>query len=254
MSRPILLRVALLLYPRDRRRRDGVVLLDCAEELIAAGASTAAREAWGLAAGAMSARAGSLAELPVRAAGERLAAPVAAMVVALWGLGLARVATGGPLGRWWPLVLAGALTAFGGSVLRHRAIAVTGWLVVLALMAQSYVLNPVPQQPTRFPSSVGTLGVDLVAAFLPLTVLALPVAGLAVLGRSSIGLTVTASLLAASAPEAVWLATGLVTWDAAAYVVLFGLTMASAAIVVVLGHRAARARGGLGAPRPRHRP
>jgi hypothetical protein len=137
MSR--LLRCALLAYPRVRRERDGAVLLDCAAELAAAGSSPA-REAVGLVAGGIAARAGvARAELraaPWRAAGVRLALPLACANLALWCTGAAHL-HGMSLGRWWTGVLLASAAAFLGAVARRRGVALLGWAALAALVGHA---------------------------------------------------------------------------------------------------------------------
>ena len=104
-----LLRWALLAYPRERRERDGDVLLDCAAELVAAGASRLG-EAAGLVRGGVAHRLASVRsdvlDAPWGAVGERLAVPLAGANLALWLVGASRLWGSGPLGSWWTLVLA----------------------------------------------------------------------------------------------------------------------------------------------------
>jgi hypothetical protein len=171
-----LLRAALLAYPRECRERDGEVLLDCAAELARSGSSPV-REAAGLVGGGLAARARAacrdVLDAPWGAALERMAVPLAASNLALWAVGAARVWSPGPLGRWWSLILAGAFLAFVGAVARRRGLALLGWAVCLLLVAQTLVTAYLTQQASRFGASLGSLGVDMPAAFAPAMLLGL---------------------------------------------------------------------------------
>jgi hypothetical protein len=135
------------------------------------------REAAGLVGGGLAVRTRvvgrDMLAAPWSAALERLAVPLAASNLALWAVGAARVWSPGPLGRWWSLILAGALLAFVGAVARRRGAALLGWTVCLLLAVQTLATAYFTQQASRFGSSLGPLGIDMPAAFGPLMVLGL---------------------------------------------------------------------------------
>ena len=169
-----LLRIALRAYPKEVRERDGAVLLDCAAELAGDGGSRL-REAAGLARGGLARRAGiargDFGAVPWGAATERLAVPLAAASLAVWGAGALRFWGLAPLGRWWALLLAGAVTALLGALTRDRRLAGTGWALTAAVMAFALVTGELDQQGSRFEVTFGTVAVDMVAAFFPLVLL-----------------------------------------------------------------------------------
>jgi len=212
-----LLRLALRSYPRERRERDGAVLLDCAAELASAGGSSRIREAAGLVAGGVAARAGTaradLASAPWRRTLEALAVPLAAATLAVWAAGAKPVlAVPGPAGRWWSAILVAAAVALIGTLARRRGLALAGWAGTLACFGHSLVMNQAAAQPARFPGSLGSFGLDVGATFLPLMLLG-AAAAIAVRGPARPGdlawlaLPVVAVALSDPAP---WLVLGLI--------------------------------------------
>jgi hypothetical protein len=171
-----LLRLALLSFPRARRARDGAVMLDCARDLVDAGGSVR-REAAGLLAAGLQARAahlaGPAAHAPWGATLDRLALPLAAVVLILFWSGAARTVLFGPLGLWWATAVVAALTAFAGAALRVRPVAVAGWAVLVAVDAYSVLTQHYLHVGPRFHSMLGSLGVDTQAAVFPLLLLGL---------------------------------------------------------------------------------
>lgn len=176
MSR--LLRIALLAYPRERRERDGAVLLDCAAELTASGSSSGWREAAGLVRGGLATRLavarGDLRAAPWDAAAAQLAVPLAGANLAWWLVG---ASAAGPPGRWWPAMLAGAGLALLGAVTRRRWLALAGWALTALLLAQTLLRGETDQSVgSRFDGMVGSYTVDLAAAFAPVVLLGLATA------------------------------------------------------------------------------
>jgi hypothetical protein len=113
-----LLRAALRMYPRDRRARDGQVLLDCARDL-----GGGPREAVGLVFGGLTARFGGR---RVTQALPGLALPLAAVLLALCTAGLRDAVAGSPpgfLGWFWTLFYGSALA---GVMAASAALAVAG--------------------------------------------------------------------------------------------------------------------------------
>ncbi len=174
VRRSRLLRAALRAYPKAVRERDGDVLLDCAADLAGDGGSRA-REAAGLVRGGLAQRAhvarGDLGAIPWRAAAERLAVPLAAANLAVWGAGAARIWGLAPLGRWWSVLLAGAAVALLGALTRERRLAGAGWAVTATVLAFALVTGEYDQQASRFEVTFGIVIVDMVAAFFPLVLL-----------------------------------------------------------------------------------
>lgn len=77
-------------------------------------------------------------------------------------------------GRFYPAVLAAAAVTFIGALTRIRLLALGGWLSLCALVAYATVYSQQHLQTgSRFGSGAWTVGIDMVAAFAPLTVLGL---------------------------------------------------------------------------------
>lgn len=167
------LRLCLRAYPRERRERDGEVLLSLAHELCGGG-STSWREAAGLLRGGVTERARirwrGLVRAPWRAALATLALPLAAVHLAVWVAGIARLYDPLPLGKWWTLVLGGSLLAVIGAALRRRAVATAGSLGVLVALAHyglSTYIDGAGAQPAHFSSELAGIPFELDSAMLP---------------------------------------------------------------------------------------
>jgi hypothetical protein len=243
-----LLRAALRAYPRRRRERDGAILLDCADELRAAG-SPLIVEAAGLVRGGLAARAsGFRSDLRAAPLGEALAilaVPLAIASLAFWIAGAMRL---WPIGLWWSLVLGGAVLALLGAVTRRRPLAVGGWILVLALVAQELLAGEIDvSSGSRLDVDVGTYSLDAIAATAPIMLLGLTSAlrigrPARPAHRRAVALTAVAAVLAAAAPEAVWILAGTLPYpgSAAALCLLAGLGCLCAIGVLALAARAGR--------------
>ncbi len=124
------LRAALLAYPRDLRRTEGPVLLALAEELIEDGWPVR-REVLGLLGGGLSARL-RLTGVPWAAAFDRLAFPLAALLLAAMICGSGFDTYGGNWVGWTlGIGIGGALAALAGIAAGQRFLAVPGAVLVV---------------------------------------------------------------------------------------------------------------------------
>jgi hypothetical protein len=234
-ARDALLSLCARAYPKAARERDGDALLDLASEL-AEDRSSTLREAAGLVRSGASARirglAGRIALVPLRAARERLALPLAAALFALAAVGAARAGLAQGWVGWSVVVLLGAAgLTIAGAAAGHRWLTAAGAFAVSGMLGLD-ALRDTYGAGSRWGSEVGSALVDVLVMWLPAGLLMLLCAGAVRRVPASVGISRvawavlpgTALLVLASEP------TRLVI---AERIVLFG-GFAAAVILVVL--------------------
>lgn len=182
-----LLRLCLYAYPPACRRRDGRAIIDLAKELAGRSRMAFLREAGGLLAGGMQARAravrSAVADAPWRGARERLALPLAVALLCLF------VAFAFPvrpewIGWWALLALLAAAGAVVGAAVGRPVLTTRASLVLLVLMAYD-AFRELTAHSARWTGEVVIGEVNMLGMWLPAALLLVICAG--AVGHARVG-------------------------------------------------------------------